>query len=357
MHMLSRAAFRILVTAVLSLGAGDVIAAAQRTFVASYGKDTDPCSLALPCRSFNVAIGATLSTGEVVILDTAGYGPMVINKAIKVIGPSGVYGGISVVGAGNATTGIVINAGDADVVTLRGLDVSGVPGNAGPFPLHGIDIQNAGTVHIEKTSISNFTQNASSCINMTPARLIPVYVSDSYLRECRNGITIVGGSTIEIDNTRIERQLNTETTGTIGVNAQQGAAVMFRNGTITNTGSSGIAFNAFNNNGTTITRLGIVNSTVSQMFRGIATSGNGVANVVVNITNSQFEQNDTVLAHGFGFVSVQGSFIVSNVNSLVNCGSGAVTSLGTTLIAFNADTTLPGGCFSFITNPNILAGK
>jgi len=45
---------------------------AQRTFVASHGKDTDPCSLALPCRSFNAAIAQTNPGGEVVILDPAG---------------------------------------------------------------------------------------------------------------------------------------------------------------------------------------------------------------------------------------------------------------------------------------------
>ena len=40
----------------------------------------------------------TTPGGELVILDTAGYGPMTIDKSIKVIGPSGVYGGISVLG-------------------------------------------------------------------------------------------------------------------------------------------------------------------------------------------------------------------------------------------------------------------
>ena len=40
-----------------------------------------------------------------------------INKSIKVIGPSGVYGGISVLGGGaNPTTGIVINAAATDVI-------------------------------------------------------------------------------------------------------------------------------------------------------------------------------------------------------------------------------------------------
>src|SRR5512147_1167193 len=117
-------------------------AAQQRSFVKSTGSDANNCTLTLPCRSFNAAIAQTNPGGEVVILDTAGYGPMVINKAIKIIGPSGVYGGISVLGGLGPppppTTGVVINAGATDVITLRGLDIAGVPG-AAPLPLYGID--------------------------------------------------------------------------------------------------------------------------------------------------------------------------------------------------------------------------
>jgi hypothetical protein len=135
-YRVSRGVAVVIALAMLGLTA-QAFAAAQRTFVASTGSDVGPppCSLALPCLSFNVAISQTLPGGEVVILDTAGYGPMTINKSPKVIGPTGVYGGISVLGGANPTTGIVINAGDTDVVILRGLDVSGVPG-AAPLPLY-----------------------------------------------------------------------------------------------------------------------------------------------------------------------------------------------------------------------------
>ena len=92
--------FLLLLGASVLLTGGSALALpSQRTFVASYGSDLNPnCNLALPCRSFNAAIAQTNPGGEVVILDTAGYGPMVITKSIKIIGPSGVYGGISVQG-------------------------------------------------------------------------------------------------------------------------------------------------------------------------------------------------------------------------------------------------------------------
>ena len=224
------------------LGApASVIAASQRTFVASYGSDASPsCSLAAPCRSFNVAIGNTNSGGEVVILDTAAYGVMTINKSIKIIGPSGVYGGISVLGGANPTTGIVINAGDFDDITLRGLDISGVPNSGAPFPDIGIDIQNAGAVHIEKSSIGNFTQDTSACIKLDTAKVVRLYIDDSFLRECRTGV-YVNGNTVpasssvsaQIDNTRIERGKNTAGPLSVGVWFKNHGTMNIRNSTIT----------------------------------------------------------------------------------------------------------------------------
>src|SRR6266536_4179880 len=147
-------------------------AAAQRTFVHSspLGNDgnaalSPPCTQAAPCRTFAIAIGVTDPGGEIVALDTAGYGSVTINKSIKILAP-GVYGGISVLGGVvTPTTGIVINAGDTDDITLRGLDITGIP-SAAPLPLIGIDIQNAGAVHVQSTSISGFGSAGGACVRV-----------------------------------------------------------------------------------------------------------------------------------------------------------------------------------------------
>jgi hypothetical protein len=47
---------------------------AARTFVASTGSDSDPCSRVDPCRTFQAAVDATAAGGEVVALDSAGFG-------------------------------------------------------------------------------------------------------------------------------------------------------------------------------------------------------------------------------------------------------------------------------------------
>ena len=103
-------------------------AASQRTFVASYGSDASAaCSLALPCRAFAAAIAQTNPGGEVIVLDSAGYGPVTITKAVSIVAPAGVYAGVSVA----TGDGIVVNAGAADVVKLRGLRLNGTGGANG----------------------------------------------------------------------------------------------------------------------------------------------------------------------------------------------------------------------------------
>jgi hypothetical protein len=115
-------------TVVSLLHAGGASATAQRTFVASTGNDAAPCSLAQPCRSFAAAINNTNSGGEVIVLDSAGYGKVTITKAVSIIAPPGLYGGMSVFAGQN---GITVNAAASDKVTLRGLTINGQGGDDG----------------------------------------------------------------------------------------------------------------------------------------------------------------------------------------------------------------------------------
>ena len=283
----------------------------QRTFVASYGVDpavpgdysTRPCNLPLPCRTFNAAIGNVIGGGEMVILDTAGYGPFTINKSVKVIGPSGVYGGISVQGgASGLTTGIVINAAGTDVITLRGLDITGVPG-AAPLPLIGIDIQKAGAVHIEKSSISNFTQPAGACIHAAPTAPVLVYVDDSMLRECRTGINADGTAesasgdlVVFVDNTRIE--LSRATSGpAYGLWVQGFAAATMRNSVIS-ISDVGIQFNNIATNGNPVLVL-----SQTQVLGG---------KTCLNVDNASAGGVPVVYIDGGQFLGCDDGIVVSN---------------------------------------------
>jgi len=91
-HILLRFASLIIFTLALTAVA---YAAPQRTFVsAQHGDDANTannCSVTLPCRNFNAAIGVVNAGGEVVALDSAGYGPVTISKAVTLTLKPGTY--------------------------------------------------------------------------------------------------------------------------------------------------------------------------------------------------------------------------------------------------------------------------
>jgi len=121
---------------------------AQRTFVSTSGVNNPACSPVAPCRDFASAIAATSSGGEVIVLDSGGYGLVTITKAVSIIAPPGLYAGISVFAA---QTGITINAGASDRVVLRGLTISGLGSDTG------VIINSGGQIYIEDCTLTGFT--------------------------------------------------------------------------------------------------------------------------------------------------------------------------------------------------------
>ncbi len=146
-------------------------AAAQRTFVATTGADTNTafnCSLVKPCRGFAAAIGVTNSNGEIIALDSGGYGPVTITKSVSLIAPPGVYAGISVF----TGDGVTINAPGA-IVVLRGLSINSQGGD------RGISLLAAARVRVESCIVSGM-HVAGISDTATDAELI---VQDTIVRD------------------------------------------------------------------------------------------------------------------------------------------------------------------------------
>ena len=89
-----------------------------RSFVSGHGLDTNACTLPAPCRTFAAALLVTNASGEIDVLDPAGYGALTINKAISIVNDGVGTAGVIVPSSG---TGITINAGTNDAVSLRSL--------------------------------------------------------------------------------------------------------------------------------------------------------------------------------------------------------------------------------------------
>lgn len=198
--------------------------AAQRTFVASYGLDANTCALNSPCRSFGTAITHTDDQGEVIALDSAGYGRVTITKSVSIVAPTGIYAGISV-SAG--TNGIDID-GPSVVVKLRGLTINGQGGT------HGISFTQGTSLFVEQCVVSDMgSQGIHLETGMT-------HVTDSTIRKSvGEGIRAQSGAAIVVDRSRIERN-------STGVHVLNGSMTITNSVVSGNGGTAGIQIETTN---------------------------------------------------------------------------------------------------------------
>src|SRR5512132_1231201 len=208
----------VLAATALMLAATAAHASAQRTFVSPNGADANTvnnCSLQAPCRSFGAAITVTNSDGEIVVLDSAGYGPVTINKSVSIISPPGVYAGVSVLSG----VGITINTAGV-TVGLKGLTINGQGGTIGihfaqgsRLDIDGCTVENmnqegilvagAGTITIvNSTVVSNNSVNGGIYINAGAVVTIAESLVDS---NTGPGIKIAAGADATIEHTTVSK--------------------------------------------------------------------------------------------------------------------------------------------------------
>jgi parallel beta helix pectate lyase-like protein len=152
---------------------------AQRSFVsAANGDDANSCTRAFPCRNFAAAIPATDVNGEVVVLDSGGYGVVTITKPLSIISPRGVYAGIT------ATSGdaITVNAGDTAHVVLSNLNLISLGAQRGISSVTG-----AAALYVSGCDITGFDRG----IFFWPVTAAPqLHVRETTVRGSFVGISI-----------------------------------------------------------------------------------------------------------------------------------------------------------------------
>ena len=172
--------------------------AVQRTFVsAATGSDANTCTRQAPCRNFNAAIALTDAGGEVVALDSGGYGATSVTQSVQLVAPSGVHAAITALSG----EGITIDAPSA-FVRIRGLSVNGGSGGA----TSGIHVYNAVSVLVEHVSVTNFS---SPGLQGEAAAFYSV--QDSTFAKNGHGVYISVGSgatSVAVDHTVIEKNTN-----------------------------------------------------------------------------------------------------------------------------------------------------
>jgi parallel beta helix pectate lyase-like protein len=306
----------------LSLVIASAAVAAQRTFVsAGSGSDANPCTRQQPCRNFAAAIVHTDAGGEVVVLDSGGYGALTINQSVSVISPLGVYAGVT----GFSGTAIEIDAGGA-IVVLKGLFLNAQGGTTG------INVADAFAVHIENVVIHGFSGHGLDVSDYSQ-----VFVKNSIVRNCggsgiflSSGITSVDGTHLDMNGSGlIADGADVRIRDTVAAR-NQGGAFRFRNGataSIENATSS----DAFSTSivgflaelGAEVT---IRNSASIRDSVGFKSQDDGTVLTI-----------DACLASGgaHGFLSESGSLLtVSNSTAVENFVNGIVAGTGGTVRAF-----------------------
>jgi hypothetical protein len=291
--------------AALSIAAFNVCWAAPRTFVSGTGNDANPCSISAPCRSFAVAINAADAGGEVIALDTAGYGPFAINKSISVISPPGVIAaisnGVGVPSAYGNSAAVDVNAGPSDRIVLRGLNVNIASGGTS-----GVVIRSAGVVHIENSALkgSGNTIGSGRAIFAYPASPLQLFIKDTNIRSFEFGVHLLGlsaGVTASADRLRVQDTY-------FGVNAVYSVQAVMRDVIVTGNHNG---FYAYAN---------LVNGAASLQLERCTASHNTTWGVYADPNSAFFAANVTIsnCLITNNNIGVQGSTLASGTGGFIH---------------------------------------
>ena len=244
---------------VFALGSLSPAFAANRTFVSGSGSDLNPCTHDQPCRSFNAAIAVTTPGGEVIAVDSAGYGQATITTAINLVAAPGVHAGISASG-----TGILVNAGPSDTVTLRNLYITSIGG------ANGIQTQNGAILDIQGCVITGF-----SSYDVLVTASTRVYITNSIVRNAGSSGMFFNTAKVVMANSRVDGCAN-------GIYVTDGSLTMRESSVSNNT------FNGLVSLGNA--KVDILSST----FTGNANGVWPVVSGVLSIRDSVIAQNSLV---------------------------------------------------------------
>jgi hypothetical protein len=254
--------------------------AQSRTWVASNGDDGFPCSRTAPCKTLAGAISKTAAGGEISVIDSGEYGPVLITKAITINGE----GNLASISAGGGTA-INIAAGATDRVIIRNLSLTDTSG--GSTSTRGINIT-SGNVTIDKCFIYGFAPGAfnGTAINVAASSAVNIDVRDTDITNTAYGFYAQAqgsGSVVgSLDNVRINDASN-------GVNAVSATVFL----TVQNSFLRFIrstAVTALNGSTINVGRSELVNSGTAVWAYG--------AGSTIRLSNNALYDNNTTLVIG-----------------------------------------------------------
>src|SRR5205814_10260915 len=121
---------------------------------------------------FSSGVAVSGAGGELVVLASAGYGPVTINKSVSITCPLGVYAGVTV----TSGDGINVTIGTSDTVVLRGLTINSAGGT------NGINFTAGGNLHVESCVVTGFSSNAGIFVPSGAGVSAQLFVKDTICR-------------------------------------------------------------------------------------------------------------------------------------------------------------------------------
>lgn len=276
--------------------------AVQRSFVASYGNDVNDCSALLPCRSFAKAVTVVDPNGEVVALDSAGFGPVTLPQPISLTAAPGAYAGITA----SSGSGVTI-AANVDVV-LRGLTINGLGGTSG------ILMSGSSSLSIENCVISNFSGVGQRGIFVNSAA--SVRIVDTLVRDNDTGIQLQGGAVTDISGSKFLGN----NTAILATSTSSPFTSVVISDTVVTAGGTGIEAIS---SGTGSSRINMIRTSVTNNLKGVASSASaGTAPVTLS--------DSMVTGNVIGYFKGTGGSLVSLVNNTITDNGSNTGTLSTT---------------------------
>ena len=296
--------FAVLATVLICSLASAPAHARARTFVASYGNDSNPCTFGSPCKTFQQAVNVVDPGGEVTAIDSAGFGPILITKAVSITSPNGVEAGIVPVSGGNSIT---INAGPSDTITLSGLVIDGAGTGA-----NGVLFAAGGALVMQDCVIRNMTGDG---IHFVSNVISSLSVANTFVsKNGGNGILVqpVGSASVTTVFERVRTQYNGLNSFGSGISLDVDATAGAVSGTATDTVSSN------NSNGFTaegiLASLTVVRSVAANNHTGVQGTGPSPgAFGIVYFGESTITNN--VVACNSQVESFRDNYIIANGNN------------------------------------------
>jgi len=295
-----RFTIKVLVIATFLVAFASVAQAqATRTWVSGVGDDANPCSRTAPCKTFAGAISKTAPCGEISVLDPGGFGAVTITKSITIDG-TGTLAGI----LASLTTGVIINAGVNDVVTLRGLSINGACNG-----VRGINVIQGGRLNVEDCVIFRF---ANEGILVSKSGDFALNVRNSVIRDnTGDGIgttTSSGFVKATLDNVRLSGNGN-------GLHAKSGSEVTMRNCVVSNNTNVGVFAESVTAGRTSRVRVWACQITLNAVHGILSGNPGNAGTSAVEIAQNQIDVNGgngVLISTGGGVITFTNNSIFGN---------------------------------------------